>query len=133
MKKLVTLLLLLVSLNFCYAQQSQVREDSVVFSEQQVLKMYNTIQDLQIKDSLYQVRIENLEQQVEKYEQVARKDSMILALKNEEVVILNQRVELYIDQLEVIRPKWYDNKTVSFFLGASTIILSSWVVNNTIQ
>ena len=76
------------------------------FSEIEVVKM----------DSLFQV-----------YEQ---NDSLHLRYLNENIVLLNQRIDLYVDLTKELEPKWFKKPVFQFVLGAATIVTSSWVVSN---
>ena len=49
---------------------------------------------------------------------------------DKEVVEMDSRIDLYMDLTKELRPKWYNKPAIHFFLGAATIITSSWVVSN---
>ena len=49
---------------------------------------------------------------------------------NENIVLLNQRIDLYIDLTKELEPKWFKRPGFQFLLGAATIVTSSWVISN---
>ena len=49
---------------------------------------------------------------------------------NEKTALLNQRIDLYVDLTNELKPKWYNKPVIHFFLGVATITTASWVVSN---
>ena len=81
-------------------------------------------------DSLQKIKINLLSTQITNYTTLHVQDSLQIAFMGEKTDLLNQRIDLYIDLTKELRPKWYNKPVIHFFLGAATIITSSWVVSN---
>ena len=79
--------------------------------------------DLEHKNSVNEKIIETLESQVKGYKAAAKNDSLIIEY---------QRIQLELkdDLIETINPKWYESKNLYWAYGASTILISSWIVGN---
>ena len=117
-----SIILLLIFSTFTIGQQS--------FSNEEILELANKIKVLQQSDSLKTVQIDKLEELVGKFEYQARTDSLLLAYKNEQIELLNERDKYYQEQINLVKPRWYQHRYLWFFYGAGTIIASSWVVSN---
>ena len=125
MKKLCIILALVCSGLFVSAQS-----DSICFPEEQVLRISNKIKNLEQTDSLQKVLIGELKYQNQQYKDYQQRDSLLMDFKNQEIVLREHQVELYLDLYKQTKPKWYDKKFIWFSVGAGTIISSSWVVSN---
>jgi hypothetical protein len=126
MKKFVLFVLLTLTSVTISAQT-----DSIWFSEEQVLRIDNKIQELERKDSLNTLLIKELEVQNAELKDIIKRDSLILAFKNEELTLRETQVNLYLDLYKKSKPKWHENKYLWFGLGMVSVITSSWVVANT--
>ncbi len=109
---LVILILLIISGGELKAQTT---DTSFTFSEEQVIKL----------DSI----IQSQESQLYNYKLLHRQDSLHISLLNQNVSLLDDRINLYIDLNKELRPKWYNKPIVHFFLGAATITTSALVLN----
>jgi len=121
MKKLILILLLLTPV-WVLSQTT--------FTDKQVVKMDSLFQVYEQNDSLQKIKINLLTTQITNYTTLHVQDSLQIAFMGEKTDLLNQRIELYIDLTKELRPKWYNKPVIHFFLGAATIITSSWVVSN---
>tara|TARA_Y100001938_G_scaffold60077_1_gene83786 strand:- start:53 stop:532 length:480 start_codon:yes stop_codon:yes gene_type:complete len=83
--------------------------------EAQNIELY--IQELEQKDSLNVKIIDKLENQIYMYIQSNKDDSLLIDLKNQEIVILNDQVNNYEKLVKEITPKWYENKWLWFGMG----------------
>lgn len=110
---------------------SMAQSDSITFSSDQVLKISNTIKELEQKDSLNNILITELKQQNQQLKDYIKRDSLLLAFKTEEIVLREKQVELYLDLYKTSKPKWHEHKIIWFGLGMGSVIASSWVVANT--
>ncbi len=103
---------------------------SHVFTEDQVIQMDSLFQVYEQTDSLQKLEIKLLNTQLENYKTLHKQDSLHLMYLEQNIVLLNQRIDLYIDLTKELEPKWYKRPGFQFVLGAATIITSSWVVSN---
>lgn len=110
---------------------TSAQNDSVIFSTEQVLRISNKIIELERKDSLNNILIQELDYQTEQLYDIVKRDSLILVFKNEELMLRKTQIDLYVDLYKTSKPKWHENKFIWFGLGMATVITSSWVVANT--
>tara|TARA_R110002020_G_scaffold157110_5_gene339517 strand:- start:105 stop:479 length:375 start_codon:yes stop_codon:yes gene_type:complete len=103
---------------------------SHVFTETQVVQMDSLFQVYEQTDSLQKLEIKLLNTQLDNYKTLHKQDSLHLMYLEQNIVLLNQRIDLYIDLTKELEPKWYKKPGFQFVLGAATIITSSWVVSN---
>tara|TARA_R110000824_G_C14996098_1_gene655725 strand:+ start:182 stop:532 length:351 start_codon:yes stop_codon:yes gene_type:complete len=99
------------------------------FSAQEVQQMDSLFQVYEYNDSIQKLKISLLNEQVLNYKTLQQQDSLHLLYLNENVVILNDRINLYIDLTKELRPKWYNKPVIHFFLGAATIVTSAIVLD----
>ena len=122
MKKLILILLLLTPV--------WVFSQTHTFTEQEVVEMDSLFQVYEQNDSLQKIKINLLNTQITNYTTLHVQDSLQIAFMGEKTDLLNQRIDLYIDLTKELRPKWYNKPVIHFFLGAATIVTSSWVISN---
>jgi hypothetical protein len=122
MKKLILILLLCLP--------TLVFSQTHTFTEKEVVAMDSLFQVYEQTDSLQKLEINLLNTQILNYTKLHTQDSLHIAFMNEKTDLLNQRIDLYIDLTKELRPKWYNKPIIHFFLGAATIVTSSWVVSN---
>jgi hypothetical protein len=122
MKKLILILLLLTPV--------WVFSQTHTFTEKEVVEMDSLFQIYEQTDSLQKIEINLLNTQIRNYTTLHAQDSLHIAFMSEKTNLLNQRIDLYIDLTKELRPKWYNKPVIHFFLGAATIITSSWVISN---
>ena len=122
MKKLI--LVILMWLPVTVLSQTQT------FTDKEVIQMDSLFQVYEQTDSLQKIEISLLNVQIGNYTTLHTQDSLHIAFMSEKTNLLNQRIDLYIDLTKELRPKWYNKPIIHFFLGAATIVTSSWVVSN---
>ena len=97
----------------------------VTFSDDEVVRLDSLLTHLDQKDSIHIHTISLLDNQLGLYRQQALLDSTLLFYKDQELLLLNNRVSLYIDLVNQVKPKWYDKKGLWFFIGAGSKIGSA--------
>jgi len=122
MKKLILILLLCLP--------GIVFSQTHTFTETEVIEMDSLFQVYEQTDSLQKLEISLLNIQIGNYTTLHTQDSLHIAFMGEKTDLLNQRIDLYIDLTKELRPRWYNKPIIHFFLGAATIVTSSWVVSN---
>jgi len=100
------------------------------FTEEEVIELRNKILQLEYSDSLNTEIIGQLKETINLYQQDTINDSLIINLKDQEIDLLNKRIDLYKDLVKEVEPKWYESKYIYFLYGMGTILASSWVVGN---
>jgi len=100
------------------------------FTDKEVQEMDSLYQVYEQTDSLQKIKISLLNTQLTNYKILHSQDSLQIAFMNEKTDLLNQRIVLYKDLTDELKPKWYNKPVIHFFLGAATIVTASWVVSN---
>jgi hypothetical protein len=100
------------------------------FTDKEVQAMDSLYQVYEQTDSLQKIKISLLNTQLTNYKTLHSQDSLQIAFMNEKTDLLNQRIVLYKDLTDELKPKWYNKPVIHFFLGAATIVTASWVVSN---
>ena len=94
-------------------------------TDEEVVKLDSIMTWYEQNDSIQGHAISLLDKQVDLYKQQAMLDSTLLFYTNQELSLLNDRVDLYMKLNKEIKPKWYDKKGLWFFIGAGSIIGSA--------
>jgi len=116
MKQLLLALLLGVS-SICYSQ------DTLRIPQTELEEFFLALDTLRTQDSIKTVLISDLETEIILYSKLAQQDSLIIAYKNKEIELLNERIILYDERLNQI-DKWYNKPSIGLaggFIG--TLIL----------
>ena len=123
---LLVLILIIISSGDLKAQST---DTSFTFTTEEVIKLDSTIQAQEQTIKIQKEKIQILQSQLFNYKLLQQQDSIHIGLLNQNVVLLNDRINLYIDLNKELRPKWYNKPVVHFFLGAVTITTSAIVLN----
>lgn len=111
------LMVIVICLTFIFSQKEYC------YTEEEVQEIYAIIHECDYNDSLNTEIQINLENQVRNCEQ--------LVLNNELIVIeLEKQLDLKDDLIEVVKPKWHENKYLWFGYGIVAVILPTWVLGN---
>ena len=116
MKQLLLALLLGVS-SICYSQ------DTLRIPSEELEEFFLALDTLHAQDSIKTILISDLEAEIVLYSKLAQQDSLIIAYKNKEIELLNERIILYDERLNQI-DKWYNKPSIGLaggFIG--TLIL----------
>ena len=105
-------LLLILLLSFTFTQEPC---DGTCFSEQEVVNITNNIKELEFKLDKTKEIEENLNSQIYMYIQ---QDSLNQTL----IIDYKKQLQFKEEIIDLVRPKWYDNKYLWFFGG---IIITS--------
>ena len=117
MKHLLLTLLLGVS-SICYSQ------DTLRIPQAELEEFFLALDTLRTQDSIKTVLISDLEAEIILYNRLAQQDSLLLAYKNTEIQLLNERITIYNERLQQI-DKWYNQPpigAVGGFLGTILLI-----------
>ena len=114
-KKYLTILILFSSLLFS--------QKTYEFTEEEVMTFYNSIQELEFKDSVNTELIEKLENQIYMYIQLSENDSLLVLKQDEKIALLEEQVELH----KQLQPKWWE-KPLWFGSGVVAILVPTWIL-----
>ena len=129
-KLLIGYLLVLILLIITGGElKAQTTDTSFTFSEEEVIKLDSIIQVQEQTIKIQNEKIQVLQSQLYNYKLLHKQDSLHIGLLNQNVSLLDDRINLYIDLNKELRPKWYNKPVVHFFLGAATITTSALVLN----
>ena len=116
MKHLLVILLLGIS-SICYSQ------DTLLIPTEELEEFFLSLDTLRFQDSIKTVLISNLEAEIILYNNLSNQDSLIIDYKNQEIELLNEQINLYIDRLDQV-DKWYNKPWVGVTGGfVGTLIL----------
>ena len=87
------------------------------FTEEEVLAFTNEIKELQLKDSLNVSLVDDLESQIRLFEETSVIDSMLIANKTTQINLLKDTNKLLEQKVQLVKPKWYENKWLYFTYG----------------
>ena len=124
MKQLLTALLLGVS-GICYSQ------DTLRIPQTELEEFFLALDTLNAQDSIKTILISDLEAEIILYSKLAQQDSLIIAYKNKEIELLNERITLYDERLNQI-DKWYNKPSVGVVGGFLGTILLIRVIDYTL-
>ena len=83
------------------------------------------------QDSIKTILITNLEREIHFYKLIGEQDSLLLSYKDEEIELLNDHIELYIDRLDRV-DKWYNKPIVGAVGGVVGTIFLIKALNYTL-
>ena len=124
MKHLLLTLLLGVS-SICYSQ------DTLRIPQAELEEFFLALDTLRTQDSIKTVLISDLEAEIILYNRLAQQDSLLLAYKNTEIQLLNERIVIYDERLQQI-DKWYNKPAIGAVGGFLGTILLIRVIDYTL-
>ena len=124
MKQLLLALLLGVS-SICYSQ------DTLRIPQAELEEFFLALDTLNTQDSIKTILISDLEAEIILYNRLSQQDSLIIAYKNKEIELLNERIILYDERLKQI-DKWYNKPSVGVVGGFLGTILLIRVIDYTL-
>lgn len=103
------------------------------FTEQQVLDISETLDDLYYKDSVNNQLIDQQAAVINKQDELIKLDSLQLVFKQQQIDLLETNINLYVEQQKKLQPKWYNNKAIWFGAGILTTVLTGKLIIEVIQ
>jgi hypothetical protein len=118
MKCLIYVLFIIIC-NFSFAQVD------TCFTEKQIHQISETLDSLYYTDSVNKQLILQQTSLIEDLEHVIKLDSFQLEYKQQQISLLKNNIDLYIDRQKKLEPKRYDNKLLWFSTGILTSAVTS--------
>lgn len=120
----LTVILFFILATVSYAQQDSIRTidgmvpDSVCFSAEQVINIDREIRKMKLQLEYSAQIIQRYDMQLEEYERVIAIDSIMIYNLEQKNRLLEENIELLRKQLELQKPKWYENQFLNLGIGA---------------
>jgi hypothetical protein len=115
MKKLLIILLCLFSLN-AFSQTDTVKVPQVDLDE--IIAVIDTLTQ---QDSINNILIGQQDEQIKNFMFLSKQDSMIIDFKNQEILLLNDRINIYADQMKRDQ-RWYNKRQFGFIIGVISTV-----------
>ena len=118
MKWLIYVLFIIIC-NFSFAQVD------TCFTEKQIHQISETLDSLYYIDSVNNQLINQQTSLIEELEHVIKLDSLQLDYKQQQINLLKNNIDLYVERQKKLQPRWYDSKLLWFSSGILTSAVTS--------
>jgi hypothetical protein len=119
---------LIIILLFPFYSLTQTVSDTC-FTTQELFDISTTLDSLWQIDSINNKIISQQELIIKKQHGLIYLDSVQIALQQQQVLLLQKNIDLYVEREKHLQPKWYDNKNIWFFSGILTTLGSGILIN----
>jgi hypothetical protein len=123
---------LIIILLFPFYSLTQTVSDTC-FTTQELFDISTTLDSLWQIDSINNKIISQQELIIKKQHGLIYLDSVQIALQQQQVLLLQKNIDLYVEREKHLQPKWYDNKNIWFFSGILTTLGSGILINQLIK
>ena len=103
------------------------------FTQQEIIDISYTLDSLYAADSINLALIERFETLTTQQASLIKLDSIQLVYKNQQINLLQENINLYIQRERYLKPKWYDSKGLWFGLGIFTTLGSGILINEILK
>jgi hypothetical protein len=110
MKKIL-IIFTLILLSF-----STFAQDTIKVPQSDLDEIISVIDTLTYQDSINNILINQQDEQIKNFTLLAKQDSLILSFKNQEIVLLNDRINIYADQYKKDQ-KFWNKRQFGFIIG----------------
>jgi len=124
MKSFILIILLLLG-SVSYSQ------DTLQIPQDELNNFFEALDTLKYQDSLKSSLINDLEFQIDNYQSLIKKDSLIINYKLEEIRLLNEQILLYNVRIMDLNV-WYRRPWVGYIAGTVSTILTIHLINYTL-
>ena len=91
-------------------------QDTIQVPQVELDGIIEAIDTLVEQDSINNLIILSLETEVRLFETIIKQDSLVLAYKQEQIILLESQIQLYDDRLNQV-DKWYDKRPFGVVIG----------------
>ena len=130
MKKI--LILVILSISFACMSQTVTKRDTC-FTQGEVVKIANKMLEYQHNDSTKTIILNEQSYQIAQYKMLRENDSLIMNSYQQQISLLNERVDIYKQFQRDTKKRWYDSKVIWYFAGVGTMVLTSYVLSNVVE
>jgi hypothetical protein len=103
-------------------------QDTTCIPTQELEEFFLALDTIRTQDSIKTILINELEVQIELYNELARHDSLIISFKDEEIGLLNDQINLHLNYIDH-SDKWYKKQ----WIGVAGGFIGTIVLINTID
>jgi hypothetical protein len=103
------------------------------FTSDEIIDISNTLDSLYYIDSVNNEIISKQENLILELENYIILDSLEIKYRNDQVKLLNETIDLYIEREKQLKPKWYDHKIIWFGFGITTTLLTGKLIVEVVQ
>ena len=103
------------------------------FTQQEIIDISYTLDSLYAADSINLALIEKFETLTTQQASLIKLDSIQLVYKNQQINLLQENINLYIQRERYLKPKWYDSKGLWFAAGIFTTLGSGILINEILK
>jgi hypothetical protein len=96
-------------------------QDTVRVPQAELDDIIAVIDTLVTQDSINNILIGQQDRQIKNFMFLAEQDSMIIDFKNQEIMLLNDRINIYADQMKRDQ-KWYNKRQFGFIIGVISTV-----------
>jgi len=123
---------LLVILLFPIFAFTQTKSDTC-FTQQEIVDISYTLDSLFALDSINTALINKYVTISKQQYELIKLDSLQIRYKDQQIVLLQENVELYIRRERYLKPKWYEAKGLWFGMGIFTTLGSGILINQILK
>jgi len=123
---------LLVILLFPIFAFTQTKPDTC-FTQQEIVDISYTLDSLFALDSINTALINKYVILSKQQDELIKLDSLQIRYKDQQIVLLQENVELYIRRERYLKPKWYEAKGLWFGMGIFTTLGSGILINQILK
>lgn len=123
---------LLVILLFPIFAFTQTKPDTC-FTQQEIVDISYTLDSLFALDSINTALINKYVTLSKQQDELIKLDSLQIRYKDQQIVLLQENVELYIRRERYLKPKWYEAKGLWFGMGIFTTLGSGILINQILK
>tara|TARA_R110002012_G_scaffold312871_1_gene523971 strand:- start:3306 stop:3686 length:381 start_codon:yes stop_codon:yes gene_type:complete len=107
---------LVLSLAIAMLSMGVLAQDTIPIPQVELDGIIEAIDTLVEQDSINSLIILSLESEIKLFETILKQDSLVLAYKQEQIVLLENQIQLYDDRLNQV-DKWYDKRPFGVVVG----------------
>jgi len=110
-----------------------VTKRDTCFTQGEVVKIANKMLEYQHNDSTKTIILNEQSYQIAQYKMLRENDSLIMNSYQQQISLLNERVDIYKQFQRDTKKRWYDSKVIWYFAGVGTMVLTSYVLSNVVE
>lgn len=124
------LLIILLFPSFVFSQK--ITPDTC-FTQQQLVDISFTLDSLWIADDINNTLMSEYKTLILQQESLLKLDSLQLQYKNQQIKLLQENIQIYIQREQYLKPKWYDKKGLWFGSGIFVTLGSGILLNQLLK